>query len=91
MWWTSTTGVIELKMTAEQAASVNHQGQCDDDVLALSKIPAIVKQIEKIDKKTIVEVLDEFGTWSDEELKDHEQNIQRLLWIAACDIDDSAV
>lgn len=30
--------------------------------------------------------LREYGAWDDEELADHAQNLQRILWIAAGDI-----
>lgn len=84
--WTSTTGRIDLEMTAEQAASVHHSGHCDADVLALSKVPAIARQLAKIDEKVLKEVLDEYGF---EDITDHDQNIQSLVWLAGCDINDS--
>jgi len=84
--WTSTTGRIDLEMTAEQAASVHHSGQCDSDVLALSKVPAIARQLAKIDATVLREVLSEYGF---EELVDHDQNLQRLVWLAGCDLSDS--
>ena len=84
-FWTSTTGKIELEMTAEQAASVHHSGPCDDDVMALSKVPAIAEQLEKIDKNVLRGVLLEYGF---EQLIFHKQNIQRILWLAGCDIDE---
>lgn len=27
-----------------------------------------------------------YGAWEDSELKDHESNLDRLVWIAACDL-----
>jgi hypothetical protein len=87
-WWTSSCGEIELQMTVEQASSVNHPGQCDDEVLVLSQHPLIVEQIGKIDKDVLAKVLREYGAWDDEQLKDHDENIQRLVWIAGCDIDE---
>lgn len=40
MWWSSGSGRIELKMTLAQAQSASHSGSCDEDVQALSQIPA---------------------------------------------------
>jgi hypothetical protein len=34
--------------------------------------------------------LHEYGSWSDEELQDHEQNKIRALWLACCDINDES-
>ena len=88
-WWTSSSGQIELEMTAEQASSVSHPGRCDEDVEALLKVPAIADQIAEIDKDVLANVLSEYGAWDDEQLKDHDENIQRLVWIAGCDIDEN--
>jgi hypothetical protein len=30
--------------------------------------------------------LKEYGAWDRQELADHDQNLQRILWLAACDI-----
>jgi hypothetical protein len=85
MWFTSSSGRIELKITLEQARSASHQGQCDEDVRELSKVPAIACQLAKIDPETLRNELREYGAWDDGELADHEQNLQRLLWLACCD------
>ena len=37
MWFTSSSGRIELEMTLERAESASHQGPCDEDVLALKE------------------------------------------------------
>jgi len=86
MWFTSGSGRIELKMTMAQAQGASHQGQCDDDVKALSQVPAIARQLRKIAPETLRNELREYGAWDAGELADHEQNLQRLLWLAAGDI-----
>jgi hypothetical protein len=80
MWHSSSSGRIELNITKDQAISCAHSGQCDDDVLALSKVPAVARQLEKIDYHVLSAELKEYGAWSDAELADHKQNIQRYLW-----------
>ena len=85
-WYTSGCGRIELEMTLEQAASASHQGQCDDDVKALSEEPGIAAQLAKVDPALLREELREYGAWDVVELADHRQNLQRLLWLAAGDI-----
>lgn len=87
-WYTSGSGRIELKMTLEQAHSASHQGQCDEDVRALSEVPKIAAQLRKIDPSTLRAELAEYGAWDATELSDHVQNLQRILWIAAGDICD---
>lgn len=86
MWFTSSHGTIEIQMTKSQAMSASHQGQCDDDVRALSMVRKIRIQLERIDPKALRDELREYGAWDDQELADHEQNLQRILWIAAGDI-----
>ncbi len=86
MWYTSGCGRIELQLTTKQAQSASHQGQCDEDVKALSQVPSVARQLAKIEPDTLARELKEYGAWDANELADHEQNLQRLLWLAAGDI-----
>ena len=89
MWYASSCGRIELKMTRKQAESASHSGSCDESVKRLSEVPAIKRQLDKIDPETLRKELAGFGCWEPEDLADHAQNIQRILWIACGDIADS--
>jgi hypothetical protein len=82
--------LIDLEMTLERAASVSHSGRCDDDVDALSLVPEIAKQLEAIKADDLRRELKEYGAWDAEELVDHQQNLQRVLWLAGCDIKERA-
>lgn len=86
MWFTSSHGTIEIQMTKEQARFASHPGQCDADVRELSNHRKIRAQLQRIDPKVLRDELREYGAWSEEELADHDQNLQRILWIAAGDI-----
>lgn len=77
---------FEIKMTLEQAKSVSHQGQCDEDVKFLSQEKAIARQFKKINPDDIRAELKEYGAWDEIELSDDAENIQRILWIAGCNI-----
>ena len=88
MWYSTGSGRIELRITKAQAACGSHQGQCDDDVMGLSEVPAIARQLRKIDPELLRMELKEFGAWDETELQDHTQNLQRILWIACGDITD---
>jgi hypothetical protein len=74
---------ITLQMTKTQAQLASHPGQCHEDVEHLSKVPVIARQLQKIDPERLILELREYGAWDAEELADHEQNLQRILWIAA--------
>jgi hypothetical protein len=86
MYWTESLGRIELKITKAQAESCSHPGPCDNDVDDLRTVPAIRRQLDKLEPSLVAECLKEYGAWDDEELSDHEQNLNRLLWIACCDL-----
>jgi hypothetical protein len=86
MWWTDLSGRIELQITKNQAASCSHAGQCDLDVKILGMHPKILKQLIKLHPSVVSACLAEYGAWNEEELSDHDQNLDRLLWIACCDI-----
>ena len=90
MWFISSSGRIEIQITLAQAQSASHQGECDADVAALAQIPQIKRQLAKIDPATLIAELLEYGAWDAEELQDHEQNLQRILWLAAGDIVENA-
>jgi hypothetical protein len=88
MYWTSSSGRIELNLTKAQALSASHQGPCDADVLALSQAPAIRRQLSRLAPEALAAELRGYGAWEEIELADHAQNLQRVLWLACGDIVD---
>lgn len=66
-------------------------GQCDAGVRALSDEKAIRRQLTALDSVLLRDELKEYGSSNDDELADHAQNLQRLLWLAAGDITDRSV
>ena len=91
LWFSTSSGRIEIQMTLEQAQRASHSGQCDEDVRALSQQPDIAKQLNAIDPALLREELREYGAWDEQERQDHQQNLQRILWLAAADIVENAV
>ena len=89
-YWTTSSGRIELAFRSlEDVQACCHPGQCDADVMRLSEPPDIAEQLARLPAKTVRRELAEYGAWDADELADHKQNLQRLLWIAACDVDES--
>ena len=84
--WMCGSGYVELQIKFDDAKDVARSGRNDDDVLALSKVPHIANQLAGIDPEKLRKTLDEFGAWDDKELSDHDQNLQRILWIACWDV-----
>ena len=83
--WTSFNR-FELNITKAQVLATWHPGAMDDDILALSKVPRIARQLKKLDPEQVRAELAEYGAWNEEELQDHAQNLQRVLWCGVCDI-----
>lgn len=90
LWLAPSSGRFEIRLTLDQATSVSHSGQCDDDVRELSKVPDVAKQLEAIDAETLRDELTEYGAWDAAALADHDENLQRVLWLAAGDIVEEA-
>ena len=75
-----------LNITKAQVLATWHPGAMDDDIAALSKVPGIARQLKKLDPEQVRAELAEYGAWNEEELQDHAQNLQRVLWLGVCDI-----
>ena len=86
MIYTTGSGKIEIEITKKQAQKGYHAGQCDKDIEGLRRIPAVKRQLAKIDKAVLIDELRPWGAWADEELQDHEENLDRFLWLACADI-----
>jgi len=89
MWWTSSSGKIELDIKLRDAHVGYHQGQCDGDIARLRTLPYIRRQLGKLDPTIVSEELREHGAWDDGERQNHNDNLTRLLWIACGDIVES--
>jgi hypothetical protein len=82
---------FEIRLKIDDALSVSHSGQCDDDVAALLRVDYVAKQLDKIDPAAIAAELREYGAWDDEQLADHDDNLARILWIAGGNIREEQV
>lgn len=89
-WGSTGSGRIELALPLADAQSCHHSGQCDADVEALAHAPYVAEQLAAIAPDVLREELREYGAWEDDELQDHAQNLQRILWLLACDIAENA-
>lgn len=77
---------FELRMSANQARSASHQGECYQDTNALLLDWRIAKQLDAIGPEAIRQELQEYGAWDADELANDDDNRRRIVWIAACDI-----
>lgn len=88
MWYSTSSGRIELQITKKQAGIGSHAGECDNDVAYLRTLPTIKRQLAKIDPEVLKGELREYGCWDETELSNHDENLTRLLWLACGDIQD---
>jgi len=91
MIWTSSCGRIELHLTKDQARTGSHPGPCDDDIAYLRTLPKIKRQLAQVDPDILRCELKDYGAWDADELADHDANLDRVLWIACCDIREELV
>ena len=79
---------FSLEMTRGQAEDAAHSGRCDEDVAALIRDPKIDKQLNAIPADDIRAELKEYGAWDKDELADDYANRERIVWLAAGNIND---
>ena len=83
---------FRLGLTREDAEAMCHPGRpCDAEVSAGSEVPYIAEQLAKLDHEDLRQELKQYGAWNAEELANHAQNLQRILWLAAWDIVEQEV
>lgn len=74
----------KIKMTRDQAVEIFSPGGYDMDY-ALA-IPEIKDQVKKLNAFAVRAELEESGFWNADELRKNEENLKKILWVAACDI-----
>lgn len=67
----------------------HHMGDCDEDITRCMELPEVKAELAEIDPVQLARELSEYGAWTDKELEDHNENLRRILWIAAGDIQDN--
>jgi hypothetical protein len=88
IFWSSSSGRVELQLTVGEAHRGYHSGDCEADIVELMRDPAIRGQLEGLDPDTVAHELRDTGAWTDAALLDREANLMRLLWIACADLVD---
>ena len=86
IWWSSSSGRIELQFQPEDVAGVCHPGDNLPAVLALCQQPHVAAQLAKLDPDAVRTELREYGAWDEDELENHADNLHRLVWIACWDL-----
>jgi hypothetical protein len=89
-WFTGNYG-IELQINLEEANCGSHQGDCSYDIDDLRTIEYIKEQLDALDVENVRLELKQYGAWNETELQDHNENLNRLLWLACGDIVENGI
>jgi len=76
----------DLRLTKKDAAQCSHSGDCEADVLFVMQKKYVKKQLAAIKPDQLKKELRDYGAWSEDELKNYQQNLVRWVWISAGDI-----
>lgn len=87
-WFTSSSGLVVFQLKLVDVVGCSHSGRCDDDVAAAKKTDYLTKQLAEIDPKRLRQELREYGAWNAKDLSDHQANLDRIVWLAAGEIQD---
>lgn len=77
-----------LNITKAVANECSRSGNNEYSVNYYMNLPKYKKQLLKLDKEQVRQELNDLGAWEDDELKNHEDNLQRLFWLACGNIVD---
>lgn len=85
--WFSSSGRLSLTFpTLDDARYCAHQGDCLPEVQETVGLDWMAAQLEKIDPDVLRRELDEYGAWDSDELANHDDNLERIVWLAANDV-----
>ena len=77
-----------LNITKAVANECSRSGNNEYSVNYYMNLPKYKKQLLKLDKEQVRQELNDLGAWEDDELKNHEDNLQRLFWVSCGNISD---
>lgn len=89
IWASTSSGRIEIGFTKGQLDDLPMSGNVDAYVHRLSLETSLKKQLDAIDPEVLKDELAEYGAWDDEELEDHEENLQKILWLLGSDANEN--
>lgn len=60
-----------------------HTGAADESIAYMRTLPEVIAELSGLDPDKLRTELQEYGAWDEQELADHNENLNRILWIAA--------
>jgi hypothetical protein len=77
-----------LNITKAVAKECSRSGDNETSVNYYMSLPKYKKQLSKIDKEELINELTDYGAWDDDELQNHNNNLQRIFWLSCGNIVD---
>lgn len=77
-------GSIELPIEIIELCPLS--GACDTAIAIMRKLPEVIAELSQIEPAKLIQELSKYGAWEPEELANHEDNLDRILWLACSDI-----
>lgn len=78
-------GMLELRLPESYVSDCSGPGRADPGVRFWREVSEDADSFRDVSDDTLREVLRGYGAWDDPELADRVENIERVIWIAACD------
>ena len=75
-----------LNITKVVANECSKSGDNEYSVNYYMNLPKYKKQLLKLDKEQVRKELNDLGAWDDDELENHNDNLQRLFWLSCGNI-----
>ena len=77
----------EIELPSEVIDDCPKSGACDSYIdYVLNNNEYVSNELEKINPDKLKIELSEYGAWDDDELSNHYNNLERILWIAIFNI-----
>jgi hypothetical protein len=86
LWYSSGCGRIAFQLSADCVADICQSGNNGPQVFFWRQQDDVAAILGAVPPDLLASELRGYGAWDDDELSDHEKNLDRLLWLAAWQI-----
>lgn len=80
-----------IKLPLDVVEQCSHSGDCVNDIQECLLMPEVKAELSEINPDALIKELSEYGAWDDNQLSVHRDNLERILWIAACNISEDSI
>lgn len=85
------SGRIQLDIPEEILSVCSHPGDCYSNIQYVRQNNSFIEnQLQEIDSDDLRKELSEYGAWTEEQLESHDENLNRILWLACGDLMESS-